>query len=495
MSVSTLQILSIMQERVDTFLREIFDICQSPEDPTTKSLSGTITKERAICEAVGVAVRRRRNERTLFGHLATDIVHSIFEIALDVDRVHDCHFPLQDLYYNRQQLAYMRQAINIASPPQAIIADMERSGFAPLCIYYYSHYRTAQLIDLPPGLRSCARIQTLRADRRDVYRTFRWLLQDGRPTLRGLQLAKPPSSIEDRIEPLGELQSIRHLTADSWQPPSDATWLGGLKELVLHRTSKPDVELLRVLSASNVWISMARMRVQVSQRGFQTHNIASLARQARDLDKYVADYRRVVSQEERKTQNPQSACIHISCSNMVTNTEYQAGSREVGFWNLGVDEISAFHDLVREFQDQFKEPRLTVTTKYPSKKALLLLHSLGDQNIRAIVAHFGKGNREVVCDFLKAIGAHPTDIPDRPMANAATSLLFKSLTSIHIHDAFIDLDDFRRLVEEYLSKNSKPLLEEIVLVDCHLEGMELVEVAERVAAIGITLRDGRYWHW
>ncbi|KAG8921777.1 hypothetical protein FRC01_014903, partial [Tulasnella sp. 417] len=106
---------------------------------------------------------------------------------------------------------------------------------------------------------------------------------------------------------------------------------------------------------------------------------------------------------------------------MVTNTEYQAGSREVGFWNLGVDEISAFHDLVREFQDQFKEPRLTVlTTKYPSKQALLLLHSLGDQNIRAIVAHFGKGNREVVCDFLKAIGAHPTDIPDMPMANAAT---------------------------------------------------------------------------
>lgn len=69
------------------------------------------------------------------------------------------------------------------------------------------------------------------------------------PARRTLVLKATLEPIEDALEPLGDLSSIQHLNATWWQPPSDATWLAGIKELVLTRTSAPDMELLRVLSA------------------------------------------------------------------------------------------------------------------------------------------------------------------------------------------------------------------------------------------------------
>ncbi|KIO28682.1 hypothetical protein M407DRAFT_242895 [Tulasnella calospora MUT 4182] len=117
--------------------------------------------------------------------------------------------------------------------------------------------------------------------------------------------------------------------------------------------------------------------------------------------------------------------------------------------------------------------------------------SLSDQNIRTIVARFKHGYTKVE-SLLKIIGAGSPDIPDGTMPNNATNWPFKSLESIEIHAASVDLDDFPRLVEGYLHKSSKPLLEEIVLVGCSLRGQELPQAAERTAAIGITIREVRY---
>ncbi|KIO28681.1 hypothetical protein M407DRAFT_22113 [Tulasnella calospora MUT 4182] len=550
MNSSTLRINSIVQARVDAFLKEMFDICQSSEDePKAKSLWGTIATELTICDAVGVAIRRRRNERILFAHLATDIVHSIFGIALDVDQVHNPCLPLAELDENRRQLFYMRQvssawndfllssprywqAINITSPPQVITTSIERSGSAPLCIYCFRTYSPEpRPIHLPEELRrSCAKVQTLRSEDSNTYGLCRSLLRDPAPALQTLQLTGPLVPPGGDVEPLGDLPSIYHLTAVWWQPPSDAVWLLGLKELDLYHTSEPNMEVLRVLSACpnlerltivdkddevigdppGVISPITLPRLQSMRLDFISNESAmKLTRrliapqcfrrtlsikEARHLGQYVADYRRFMFMEESCTQDPRSACVHIKGFRSGTILAYEADSRQLVFGGLPVEEVSAVHGLVQELQQLFKGPLLTVTIDYLFETAWSFLRPLSDQNIRNIVAHFRHSGRGVD-DLFKVIGAGFADIPEGTTTNNATDWLSKSLRSIEIHNTSVNLDDFPRLVEEYLHKSSKALLEEIVLVGCGLAGPEFAQAAERLAAIGITIRDDACSHY
>lgn len=194
MDSCTLRIVSIVQARVDAFLKDIFDICKSSEESLatdSKTLLTTVTTEIAICDAVDVAIRRRRNGRTLFGRLDTDIVHSIFEVVLDLDQVHDQAFSMRRLSYHHRQLSCLRrvsstwndlllssprywQVIDIKSPPQFISATIERSGSAPLCVYCRAQDSPAPPIHLVPAeLRSCPRVRTLRSNDGNAYRLRR----------------------------------------------------------------------------------------------------------------------------------------------------------------------------------------------------------------------------------------------------------------------------------------------------------------------------------
>ncbi|KIO30884.1 hypothetical protein M407DRAFT_20010 [Tulasnella calospora MUT 4182] len=535
---STLRIISVIQARVDAFLKEIFDICESSEDdPTTKSLSDTIATEIAIFDAVETVIRRRRNEHTLFSRLATDIVHSIFGIALDVDRIHDPDLPSDVLGDNRHQLEGMRrvpsawnnfllsspkywQVVDITRPAKAIASVIERSGSAPLCVCSFVGPSRASSIRLVPATRA----QTLRSNDVKGYPLYRRFLQNTIPVLQTLELRASPWPSDDPIESLGNLPFIRHLKAQWWQPPADAAWFIGLKELVLWRTLEPDMELLRVLSACtnlerlNIFsmdelvvgelsgtispITLPRLRsiwLKFKSSGSVVKLIRRLiipqclrrtlhVKQALDIGLYVADYGRFISLEEGCSgQYPNSADVLIQGS--YPGWEYKTESRQLVLEALDGEEIPVHHDLVREFQSALKGPSLTVTIKYQSEKTWLFLKYFGDQNVQTIVVHFA-GQFLGAVDLLKAIGAHPAHPsgPDGPMANTATDWPFKSLRSIYIHDTHVKLVEFTGLVEEHLHKNSRPLLEEIVFVNCNLIGMELAQAAERLAAIGINLQ-------
>lgn len=556
MNTSTLRIVSIVQERVDAFLKEIFDICQSVEgwvlfklvsllilrlsfgSSKTKSLWDTIATEVAACDVVDLAIRRRRNERAPFAQLSTDLVHSIFGIVLEVDRVHDPNVPVGGFVPNPPQLACLRQVssawndfllssprywqtIDIGGPPQAITAGIERSGSAALCLSVSGIHRSSQPTYLPEELRSCYRVQTLRSNDPKAYRLCRWLLRDRRPSLQTLQL----TARSGPVEPLGELPSIRHITAWWWQPPSDATWLVGLKELVLRNNCEPDVELLRLLSACpNLElftisgneltaveelpgaISLPRLRsIDISYNWSATLMTlmerliipqcirrALETRWAPRLSQYIGGYRRVMSLEESWTQYPKSACILIKgIRGSGVHLSYETENRQARFLVPNEEELPALHDLVQELQDLFQGPSLTVTVRNPSRLVCLVLKSLGDQNIQRIVTYPNSpalGALEAVENFLRAIRAPSADVPDGTLTTTATDWPFKSLRSIDIHEATMILPHFTSLVEEHLNQNSKPLLEEIVLNNCNLEGMELAQATERLAGVGITLR-------
>ncbi|KAG8913280.1 hypothetical protein FRC00_002716 [Tulasnella sp. 408] len=352
------------------------------------------------------------------------------------------------------------------------------------------------------------------------------------PALETLELRAPPWRTNDSIEPLGNFPSIRHLKALWWQPPADTAWLLGLKELVLWRTSPPDAELLRVLSAcanlefldifaqddrvggersrSISPVTLPRLRaisldfesneaVGTLIRGLiipQCLRRTLCIRKAPRLSPHVADYRSFMSMEGScNWQPPKSASILIKGSYPGSEIEYKTGNCKISLNLPSGEEVPAFHELVQEFQSILKGPCLTVTIKYPSGPTWLLLQSLGHQNIRVITVDWEHymDSEPWTADLLKIIGVHSANLPDRPITNTAKDRPFESLTTIDIHNAYVNLNDVARLAEEYLHKNSKPLLREIVLVDCCFTDMELAQAlaqaVKRLVLIGITLRN------
>ncbi|KAG8913308.1 hypothetical protein FRC00_002646 [Tulasnella sp. 408] len=198
---------------------------------------------------------------------------------------------------------------------------------------------------------------------------------------------------------------------------------------------------------------------------------------------YVVDYRRFISPEEScASQSPESASIRVYGSQL----EYNSYSHEIRFRVLGLDEDPAFHDLVQEIQSLSNQPSLTVTINAYSPQIWRLLKSLGDQNIQTVIGYFTATRSTDARDLLKAIGARPTDLTDLDGPMAVWP--FASLRSIYIHDTCVELVYLTGLAKEYLHKDLKPMLEEIVFVHCSFRGMELAQAAESLAAIGITLQ-------
>lgn len=348
------------------------------------------------------------------------------------------------------------------------------------------------------------------------------------PALEILELRASPWRTNDFIEPLGNFPSIRHLKALWWQPPADTAWLLGLKELVLWRTSPPDTELLRVLSAcenlefldiyaqndqvlgehSSSMSPITLPRLRAISLGFESNEAAVTlirglimpqclrrtlcVRQAPRLGPHVADYRSFMSMEGScNWRPPKSASILIKGWNASSEIEYKMENCKVRLKLPSEEEVPAFHELVQEFQSSFKGPCLTVTIERPSGLTWLLLKSLGNQNIRAIVAdweNFSNGDHWTA-DLVNTIGVHSADLPDGPTTNITKERSFESLTRIDIHNTFVNLIDFTPLVEEYLHKSSKPLLNEVVFVDCSYKDVDMVQTVRRLVAIGITLQN------
>lgn len=210
---------------------------------------------------------------------------------------------------------------------------------------------------------------------------------------------------------------------------------------------------------------------------------------ALNLSRYIADYRRFMSMQDSVAppQYPESASILIKETHLGTWLEYMTESRRVVFMVRSEVEAPAFHDLVQKIQDSLKGPPVTVTIDDPPEPTWPFLKSLGDQSIQTIVAHI-RSRASVTRGLLEAVGSSVTDLPDGPTTDTASNWHFKSLKSIEFRKAYVNLVDLTRLAEQHLTRSSQPLVEEIVLVECGLAGMELAQAAERLVEIGANLR-------
>ncbi|KAG8945483.1 hypothetical protein FRC04_000768 [Tulasnella sp. 424] len=517
-----------------------------------KPSAGSTATEAAVCDAVKVAIRHQKNEHALFSLLATDVVHSIFEIVLDLNKIHDPHFPLDHLDLYRRQLFQTRRVcttlnnfllsspqywrvINIKSPLAVISACLERSGSTTLCIYCTEAYPRPVMPteQVPEKLQSSVtRIQTLRSDDPDAYHLCRWLVRTRTPALQTLGLLGwgLVYSQESNIEPLGDLSPIRHLTAAAWTPPSDASWLAGLQELILTHLDELGAEVFQVLS---VCTSLERLRIQCSDvtaanefpdaptpitlpclktmdLKFYSHKaVMNLIRRlvtprvlwgnlelqgvVHRLDEHAADYCNFMSSEERSSEYHDSASIRIEHRlGRYARIVYETESRRLALRLPDTTEAAvAFHDLVQESQARLKGPPLTVTTvDLGFESGVLFFQALSDQNVRTIVAQFQVWPADLLITAIEERCS--TNLPGEPPASTSTDWPFGSLESLTI-DAAPDLDLSRivRLVEirrQHPREYSKTWVKEIVLVNCRLKGIELGEAVKQLAAIGVTLR-------
>ncbi|KAG8921775.1 hypothetical protein FRC01_014901 [Tulasnella sp. 417] len=419
----------------------------------------------------------------------------------------------------------MRQAINVMSPPQAIAASIERSGSAPLCLYYLNKNSQRRSIHLPEDSPFHTRIRTIRSESAGAgYPLFRGLLRDT-PALQTLQFTQsigygcwPP---KNPIESLGDLPLIRHLSALGWQPLPGAAWLVNLKELILSPISGPNMELIQVLSTcanleqltivsegkvegelpvATPPITLARLRSMRLEFASNESAMIIIRRlitpqclrsslqvvDAKHLLEYIADYRRFMSLEGSCTDYPESACITIKYTYTEESLDYETDSRQLSFKTATSAEVRVFLDLVQELQDLYKGPPLTVTIDSLIDRAPLLSF-FHNQNIQAIVVRCAERSQSP--DILLRLLGLPPETPSGP--NSTIDWPLKSLKVIDIYNVSVDLTNFTELVEKNLHKNSKPLLEEIALIGCSFQGMELAEAVERLAAIGITLSTGQ----
>ncbi|KAG9020954.1 hypothetical protein FS837_007714 [Tulasnella sp. UAMH 9824] len=190
-----------LAERVDTLLKESFAV---------ERRDGGHEEEIAICEAIAVIIRRRRNKRLVHSRLPADIIHHVFSLALDLDRIHEPDLPLDVLENHRKQLFQMRcvsatwneflvsgsrywPAVNLWAPPDILKTNLQRAEEAPLCIY--SVNRTDRRRGLPSPLSDelsllafMGQVRTIRSNNDEFLPVWKRLLQCNMPTLETLDL-------------------------------------------------------------------------------------------------------------------------------------------------------------------------------------------------------------------------------------------------------------------------------------------------------------------
>lgn len=262
----------LVQMRFDGFLEDLFRATSGP----SPIMSSPVAKAEVL-RTIDIALHRHMNKYTAFSHLPTDVVHFIFGMVLDLDRIHDFDLPLDDLERHCKNLFRMRCVssdwnvfllstprywctIDLAAPEDMVKAILARAKQTPLCLFSKRRYIPGSKL-LPgrgcPALLECTTpVRTIRSDDQDTYDfwTRLQLLRETMPDLRTLELTKTAG-----WEGMGEvllpeyfgvgLPRIQHLSATGWQPNPGAAWLQNLQTLTLKPPLELNVNMLRVLSA------------------------------------------------------------------------------------------------------------------------------------------------------------------------------------------------------------------------------------------------------
>lgn len=453
-------------------------------------------------------MRRRRNQQISFHQLPVDIIHLIFGMVLNLDRIHDYDLPLDDLVQYRVHLFNMRRvslawnavllssprywcAIDIGTPDRVAASILARAQQTPLCLYfkYGGNFPSTSLLDrgnsVLPGY--MAQVKSIRSDDEDVYQEAIRALRGALPNLQTLELTKATNwrlmvgeFLPEDIK--ADLPAIRHLTTVGWQPSADATWLQNLQILTLKPPLSLNVNLLRILRACR---SLSRLTLRADDGPDSAAEMVDAPSlidlpclQEIDIELdialdlgYIVPILRLPSQSRRFLRitraGPDEASLTDICrfldphatglpplheATLKIGQNYGRKSRAVytagkGGLDLFVPRKGGedqFHDLIQAIQEHNKNPPLSVTLGDTDINGPSALQRLADLNITRIWAEWGVDEAVEIEGVLDVLGSNYPDLPLN--AEEHEKWPFESLRELNIEGTTLDLGYLTRMI-------------------------------------------------
>ncbi|KAG9042784.1 hypothetical protein FS837_010389 [Tulasnella sp. UAMH 9824] len=535
-------------DRVDAFLKELFSV---------ERRDGGEKAEIAICEAIEVIIRRRRNSRLVHSRLPADIIHCVFSLALDLDRIHEPDLSLEMLEDHRKQLFQMRcvsaawneflvsgprywLAVNLRTPLDILKTNLQHAGETPLCIYSSNRTErrrrtTPSIPDELPLLAFMGQVRTIRSNNESLP-VWKGLLQRSMSALETLEIT---ASIDwgNLLNELvaewlsGTLPMVRNVTSREWQPLSNLAWLGNLRSLVFRRPTRLDVNLLRILGQCS---NLSSLRMEVDGTGWNDEepedsipnislpNLRKLELEFRVLqdvrhlirrldipqsaqgslnityapesEEAVEDLARFIFPEGTQSKPPNNTLLRIHGGEMFYPALVTYTAGTRSITFLVPEEGDLFENILIALQNRLNNPPLHVYINIFTWQQVEVLRRLGNLNVDLIRAECTSGFLD---NIFAAIGSRHEILPSGTVGNDH-NWPFESLRELILEQADLALSQMPRLVgirRRYLETSSKGWLKRITLVDCNLRGMSLSLATQQLAGMEVTLVAEGCRHW
>ncbi|KAG8900282.1 hypothetical protein FRC01_010191, partial [Tulasnella sp. 417] len=486
----------------------------------------------------------------LFGNLAADLVHAIFQLILELDRVHDYDAPFETLNEIRKTTFYMRCVsalwnqfilsspqywciVNVRAPQAAMVRTIERAQSAPLCIYSVKpeHWEAVRFDKILPLLETRqGQIRTLRLDDRDLYGFGTSLLRLSLPNLRTLEVVPRFDPYREVPTLAYDMPQLRHLKSTAWDPTSDVSWIQGLETLVLRGLDGFGPDLYRALGLCAHSLRRLSLRLGFSLEGLPptptTISIPLLEELRLD-----AASRGTVMEVTRRILIPPSAggiihvilepgdlaaiqnlvdflfpaernapasgqgLIEIDAETGLLVANYARGNRvfRFGIPDIAQGDYEAIRDVIQYLDLRFGHPVISVTISCNEPYDAEMLVLLASSNVQSIsILTYCPGE---LANFLQTtIGKRKAETPEQADSDEGEEALgFQSVRHLAIDTKYRELEELEEVAsviatrQEQLRAKGKSTLEEMVLCHCYPDEMIFADAQSKLGAVGIRL--------
>ncbi|KAG9043750.1 hypothetical protein FS837_009155 [Tulasnella sp. UAMH 9824] len=487
----------------------------------------------------------------LFGDLAADLAHSIFQHVLELDRIHLHDTPLDLLSHMRKTIFRMRCVsalwnrfilsspqywciINVRAPQAAMVRTIELAQAAPLCIYSVNpgHWEAVQFDQILPLLvNRHSQIRTLRLDDQDLDNFGMPLLRLGLPNLRSLELVPRLWLHPDASTLAYDMPRIRHLKSTAWAPKQDIAWIQGLETLVLRKLDRLGPDLYRVLGLCAHGLRHLSLGLRSSREELPPTPAAISIPLLKELRLDMADWRTVMEvtkrilappsaggvirvtleprdlaaihglfdflfPDARDILNPRPATIEFDSEEDLLLVDYPRGNRAVQMRVQGtVHEVDheAIRGLIHYLDLRLGHPVISVTISCNAPYDAKMMKLLSSSNVQSISIF--TYYPEDLAQFLKETITGQSAESSEQVDTDDGYRVFQSLRYLAIDCAYRELEDLEEVIrivetrQEQLRAKGNCLLDEMTLAHSHFDERVFADAIEKLGAIGIVLRE------
>lgn len=487
----------------------------------------------------------------LFGNLAADLAHSIFQHALELDRIHIYNTPFDILGRMRKTIFSMRCVsalwnrfilsspqywciINVRAPQAAMVKTIERAQAAPLCIFSTNsgHWEAVKFDQILPLLvNRHSQIRTLRLDDTDLYGFGLSLLRLALPNLWSLEVVPRFWPYDDAATLVYDIPQIRHFISTAWAPKSDAVWIRGLETLALRNLDVFGPDLYRMLSQCAHGLRHLSLGLRSTREELPRTPAAISVPLLEELRLDISDWRTAMEvtrrilvppsaggvirvtlgptdlaaihdlfdflfPDERDIHNSRPTNIEIDSEEDVLMADYPRGNRAVQMRVRGtVHEVDyeAIRDVIQYLDLRLGHPVISVAISCNAPYDAKMMKLLSSSNVQSISIF--TYYREDLADFLKeTIGRQSAENSEEADTDDV-DWGFQLVRYLAIDCGYGELEDLEEVIrivetrQEQLRAQGNCLLEEIVLSHCHFDELVFADAIARFSAMGTVLRE------